>query len=843
MQAGFDAGAGAVAKSGNEIADHVEFLVCPDLGIVFVKICFGDAGACEAFCWGHPVRDAGRDHDPDALDASWYRPNRATATLHLHVSENTKSASGHNIQGAARCTYRWVMSTAIADRSLSLAGDLQELYRQTKARVGGEDLAHIRNVAAYAEAIRLRSLELLREQGDPRSVGRAVALQALYRLLEFSELGHNIVHGSYDHLQDCGEFHSERYQWGFNVDLREWKVMHHEGHHPNTNVIDKDHDLGYSVARGKPGQDWYAHHLAQIGILGAVAPILPFAAPFIVTNAARQVENRRFFSPATLRTPVAVAMRDGLQHLVREPLQAGMNWLPTLVGNYVGGVAGYAAVLTLVAIEHHAPNVEVFPDPGPDESVNDYYSRQLRATTNFVRSSKLDEWLERLLQEEVPFDNRPGFEVFYGGLDTHIEHHLFPDLPPNRQREIAPAVREIAARHETPYNEILIADVIPMAVKVLTVMSLPFGEREYLRPLKLLTQPASLVRRLGFGTTYRTLPEAPYLDKPRFYNVPVKVLSTRTIARGQARSITLQKPHGWDSVTWEAGAIVSIRVEIDDDILVRQYSLVRDSDDSDVMEICVKRVADGRVSNQLNDSLRAGKYVTLVGAPTATGGLDMSEIPERSLFVAGGVGITPIISLLRRIAREAPHSDAILLYFNRDDRSVIFERELRELARPYGIQVKFFTDKRSRRHEQARISTELLARHVPFLIERETYVCAPPVMIALAQEQLADLGLPPERFHTESFTPPTLDRPADDGQRFTVRFRRSNREIEIDSGTTLLEAAGRAGIRVPTGCERGLCRACVTPKLSGTTQHDAEGAQDRITVCNSLPCSDVVLDL
>jgi ferredoxin len=59
-----------------------------------------------------------------------------------------------------------------------------------------------------------------------------------------------------------------------------------------------------------------------------------------------------------------------------------------------------------------------------------------------------------------------------------------------------------------------------------------------------------------------------------------------------------------------------------------------------------------------------------------------------------------------------------------------------------------------------------------------------------------------------------------------------------------LEAAGRAGIRVSTGCERGLCRACVTPKLSGATQLEADGRPlDRITVCNSLACSDIDLDL
>jgi stearoyl-CoA 9-desaturase NADPH oxidoreductase len=738
------------------------------------------------------------------------------------------------------------MTIAIAVKAdTGLADELQDLYRKTKAQVGDDDLAHIRNVTAYGQAINARRVELLHD-GSPRAVVRAAVLETLYRVMQFSELGHNIIHGSYDDLPNGGEYHSERYQWDFNVDVDHWKVMHHEGHHPNTNVIGKDHDLGYSIARGMAGQDWFGHHVAQTAIIGALLASSPQAAPFFLANVARLVEDRPFFSSYTLRSPAEIAVRDALQRYLREPLSTGSKFLSSLVANYLGGVGGYASVLFLVLIEHHAGELEVFADPGPDETRDQYYERQFRATRNFLRSPEIDNFLERILLEEVPFDDRPDFRIFYGGLDTHVEHHLFPDLPPSKQREIAPVVREIAARHGLPYHETPLLDTVPMVAKVLAGLSIPLGEREFGRPLRLLTQPLSLVRRLAFGATYKTLPEAPYLDKPRFYNVPVKVLSSKSVANGQARSVRLEKPHGWDDVKWEAGAFLSVRVRVGDEVLVRQYSLVRDSDSSNTMEICIKRVVDGRVSNRLNDELRAGKYVTLVGAPTTSGGLSMQTTPKKSLFIAGGVGITPIISQLRRIASESQRSDAVLLYFNRDDRSIIFERELRDLARRSGITVHFFTDGPSRRShiDAGRLSEILIKRHVGDVAERETFVCAPPAMVDLAQTAVSGLGLPDERFHTESFTAPALERPGDDGSRYTVRFRRSESSVEINGATTLLEAASRAGIRVPTGCERGLCRACVTPKLSGTTQLEADGAQlARITVCNSLPCSDIELDL
>lgn len=504
-----------------------------------------------------------------------------------------------------------------------LAEELGALYTRAKAAVGPDDLAHIRNVTAYGKAIDARRRELLRD-GAPRAIRRATALEMAYRLMQFSELGHNIIHGSYDHLPDCGEYHSDRYDWDFNVDVDHWKTMHHVGHHPNTNIVGKDHDLGYSILRGNAGQDWYGHHIGQVVFVSALAALAPAAAPFFLSNIARKVGGHRFFSEYTLREPARIARRDLRRRFVDEPFTSGWKPLPTLVANYLGGVTGYIAVLFLVFIEHHAGELELFTDPGPGETADQYYERQIRATRNFLPSAQMDEALARLLEEEVPYENRPEPHIFYGGLDTHVEHHLFPDLPPSMQRRIAPEVREIAAKYGLPYHETPLLETVPLIAKTVTGLSVPFGEREFGRPRDLLRDPAGLARRITAGLRYRQLPESPYLDKARFYNVPAKVLSATPVADGQALSVRLDRPRGWDDVTWESGAYVSVRIKIDDDELVRQYSLVRDSGEEDsgasgsgaaAMEFCVKRVDGGRVSNRLNDALRAGSYVTLVGAP------------------------------------------------------------------------------------------------------------------------------------------------------------------------------------------------------------------------------------
>lgn len=725
------------------------------------------------------------------------------------------------------------VSTVATDAGL--ADELQALYDQTRAAMGDADLEHIRSVTAYGQAINARRLELLRT-GGTGAAGRAAVLEMLYRLLQFSELGHNVLHGSYDDLPGNGQYHSERYDWDFNVDTAQWKVMHHEGHHPYTNIVGKDHDLGYSVLRGQAAQDWFGHHAVQVALLGAVSPFLAQVAPFLVANITREVDGSRFWSRDTLRSPLRIAIADTKRRLITEPVASGRRFLPTLVANHIGGVAGYAAVLFLVAIEHHAGEMEVFADPGPDESQDDYFRRQIRGTRNFLRSPKLDAALERILQEEVPFDDRPDFRIFYGGLDTHVEHHLFPDLPPNRQREVAPRVREIVARHGLPYHETPLGETAALLLKTLTGLSIPVGEREAGHPLMLLKRPAGLARRLASGLRYRTLPDAPYLEQTRWYNVPVRVVATEPLARGQARLIRLEKPRGWDDVCWDPGAFVSLCVQDGDQARIRQYSLVRDSGGSDTMDICVKRMPGGRISNLLNDELRIGAYVTLLSPPVSTGGLATPEVSSRALFVAGGVGITPIISHVRRLARSGAPMDAVLLYFNHDSGSVLFGPEIAELGSLPGITVHVFTGRRP--------SRSLIESLVPDAHDRQTFACAPEGLIESLRGFLADLGQAPGLFHTESFAAPELARPRDDGSRYTITFARSRRAIEVDGGTTLLEAANRIGIQVPTGCRSGLCRACVTPRISGTIRGDTTGrSAGRITVCDSLPCSDIELDL
>ncbi|MCB9662415.1 MAG: fatty acid desaturase [Sandaracinaceae bacterium] len=732
----------------------------------------------------------------------------------------------------------------------SLSAELDALHRTTRSRMDEADIQHIENVAAYSRAIDERARQLIMNGHAAEELWRGTLLRALHVVLEFSELGHNILHGGYDHLNPDGPFHSDRWDWDFVADPSEWKVMHHRNHHPFTNIVGKDHDLGYTVARLFPGQEWRGHHLLQSAVLGLfVAHLYPFAL-YTATSAAR-VAGRPVFTRDTFAAARARIARHARRNYLNEPRQAGRNALRTLVGNYLGTTLGYDLTLSMLLIEHHAPSVEVFVDPGPDETRDAYFERQLRATTNFVPNRAVEAYCTRLLHEEVAFANPPGFEVFYGGLDTHVEHHLFPDLPCKQQREIAPAVRAICARYGLPYNTHPIEDMLPKVVVSLARHTAPLAEHERARDL--VRRPRALVQRLrdgvGYTTPRPTDGPSPYLRKPRYFNARARVLRIESLARGSALRVQLCRPFGWEQISWAPGAFVSLRVNVHGEELIRQYSLMRESPEGsshEPLEFTVKRVAGGRVSNHLNDTLREGQWLTLVGPPENTGGLAQPNLPSKALYLAGGVGITPILAMLRRQRRIAPGRDATLLYFNRDAGSALFLDELRELTLGTGVRVACFTDRPAGAPGQAQLSQELLAREVPDLADREVFACAPPGFLAAAAKHVAALGLDPARFHVEHFSAPPNDPRPLTGRTHTVRFLRSALTLQVDEATTLLSAGRTAGIQLPSGCERGLCRACVCPKLGGdtadTVHPERHRGPERITLCNTFPLSAVDLD-
>ncbi len=114
-----------------------------------------------------------------------------------------------------------VSSNTVFVEHSGLVDDLHALYARTKAKIGDEDIRHIEKIDAYSKAIKARSLALLQNGNSKQAFKHGVILYMLHSLLEFSELGHNIMHGGFNHLANAGQYHSDRFKWNFLIDTDE----------------------------------------------------------------------------------------------------------------------------------------------------------------------------------------------------------------------------------------------------------------------------------------------------------------------------------------------------------------------------------------------------------------------------------------------------------------------------------------------------------------------------------------------------------------------------------------------------------------------------------------------
>ena len=356
---------------------------------------------------------------------------------------------------------------------------------------------------------------------------------------------------------------------------------------------------------------------------------------------------------------------------------------------------------------------------------------------------------------------------------------------------------------------------------------------------------------------------------------------------------------------FEPGQFIGLKLEIDGKTVNRSYSISSSPSRPLSLDITVKRIPGGLVSNWMPDNLKVGDRVS-VRAPA--GRFSCFQAPNaKMLFLAAGSGVTPLMSMLRWIADVSAPVDVIVLNSVRSPEDVIFGRELESIAaRHPNIAITVTTtDSRSCSNGwigmAGRLNAKWLDVAVPDLLERDVFLCGPTPFSAAMTEQLANLGLPKERLHQESFgsgakpkggapkaaapqAPPTpapaatpvnppaavvpavapspmpvadpvpepvveeapAAAPAAAG--FQVVFKSSGVTAEASDDLSLLEVGEEAGLELPHGCRSGSCGACKTKLLSGEVDmecHDLteeELSEGWIYVCTGQARSNVELE-
>lgn len=304
---------------------------------------------------------------------------------------------------------------------------------------------------------------------------------------------------------------------------------------------------------------------------------------------------------------------------------------------------------------------------------------------------------------------------------------------------------------------------------------------------------------------------------------------------------------------FEAGQYINIFTEIDGVRTSRPYSISSSPKQRAYYEITVARIKDGFVSDFFLDDIKVGDRFEANG-PAGVFRFQPVFHSRKSLFLAGGSGITPFLSMTREIVDVALDRDVVLLYGCRSSKAALYDEELRAYSEKYPnfkYHLIVSDEDDSWNGETGFIDRNLIKRLVPDYAERTCYICGPQVMNDFCKKELEELGFPEKQIRREMFgtrrdiqNEPGWPENLTGDEVFNVKI--GERIIPAKSGESLLTALERSGVRMNVCCRSGECSLCrvklVDGKVflsKGVLQRYADEKYGYIHSCKAYPISDL----
>ena len=300
-------------------------------------------------------------------------------------------------------------------------------------------------------------------------------------------------------------------------------------------------------------------------------------------------------------------------------------------------------------------------------------------------------------------------------------------------------------------------------------------------------------------------------------------------------TITLQPTSTWQG--HRAGQHVQLGVEVDGARRTTRVFTISspDSRRGDRFTVTLRANPEGVVSTFLVERAQSG---TMVHLSQAQGEFVLPDlVPEHVLFISGGSGITPVMSMLRSLQRRTHRGRVTFVHYAQSPEHQIFAAELDEIRRSgHGIDLHLLHPELG----DPNLSPAYLERLVPGYREVPTWACGPAPMIEAVRAAYGES----EALRIEYFQPPRVSTSSTGG---TVAFATSGQEAP-NSGAPLLEQAEALGLKPEYGCRMGICFSCTAVKRDGTVRNVVTGEEssapdEEIRVCVSAPVGDCVVDL
>jgi NADPH-dependent stearoyl-CoA 9-desaturase len=384
-----------------------------------------------------------------------------------------------------------------------LAREFDAIRDLVMAELGDRDRLYIESMIAMQRRLAVLGRAVLLASRNRGAWAAGTAALSAAKILENMEIGHNVMHGQWDWMNDP-RIHSSTWDWDTASTAEAWKHSHNYVHHTYTNIRGKDKDLGYEIMRIDPEQKWNPVYLLQpfynlilMGLFewGVALHDLDFEAirkghkpmPQVkrelkgIAGKAKSQVVKDYIAWPLVSALAAAAVDAGLQ--VRRELKqprgvfgrrrrrgkmarsiaeavldsAARTFRTTAKANATANLARNVWAYAIIFCGHFPDQTYTFSQKEvEDESRGGWYVRQLTGSANI--------------------EGGPLFHIASGNLGYQVEHHLFPDMPSTRYAEIAPKVKDVCERYGLPYNSGPFGQQLGMVQRTILRLAFPGGE-------------------------------------------------------------------------------------------------------------------------------------------------------------------------------------------------------------------------------------------------------------------------------------------------------------------------------------------------------------------------------
>ena len=315
-----------------------------------------------------------------------------------------------------------------------LAKEFDKIHDEVFADLGDTDATYIRSMITFHRRLLVLSRAvLLFSRFKPAWLVGTAGL-SVAKILENMEIGHNVMHGQWDWMNDPN-IHSSTWDWDTASPAAAWKHSHNYVHHTYTNIIGKDNDVGYEIMRVDARQPWKPAYLLQplYNVLLMAFFEYGVAVHDLDFDKIKKGEKSKKQVLDELKAIGAKIGRQVVKDYVVFPALSGKHYKSTMKANFVANIVRNLWSHAIIFCGHFPDQTFMFTeDEVADETRGAWYVRQLIGAANI--------------------DGGPLFHVMAGNLSFQVEHHLYPDMPSSRYQQIAPRVRAVCDKYGLPYN-------------------------------------------------------------------------------------------------------------------------------------------------------------------------------------------------------------------------------------------------------------------------------------------------------------------------------------------------------------------------------------------------------